>query len=53
MLRLLYTKDKLIQSPFRAMPNLSFVQKPEVDEERMKLDTLFLVAKNLGLSRLV
>jgi hypothetical protein len=32
------------------MPNLSFVRKPEVDEDGMKLDTLFLLAKGLGLS---
>ena len=46
----LYTEDQLRDWYLKAMPNLSFVQKPEVDEDRMKLDTLFLLAKSLGLS---
>jgi hypothetical protein len=46
----LYTEDQLKEWYTKAMPNLSFVQKPEVDEDGMKLDTLFLLAKGLGLS---
>jgi integrase len=46
----LYTEEQLAQWYSKAMPNLSFVRKPEVDEDGMKLDTLFLLAKGLGLS---
>ncbi len=46
----LYTEEKLAEWYLKAMPSLSFVKKPEVDEEGMKLDTLFLLAKGLGLS---
>ncbi len=45
----LYTEEKLAEWYLR-VPSLSFVKKPEVDEEGMKLDTLFLLAKGLGLS---
>ena len=31
-------------------PMISFVKKPEADEERMKLDTLLLLVKSIGLS---
>ncbi len=46
----LYTEEKLAEWYAKAMPNLSLVRKPEVDEDGMKLDTLFLLARGLGLS---
>ncbi len=46
----LCTEEKLAEWYLRAMPSLSFLKRPEVDEDAMKLDTLFLLAKGLGLS---
>jgi len=45
----LYTQEKLAEWYSKAMPNLSLVNKPKIDEDDMKLDTLFLLAKGLGL----